>query len=79
MAATDNRPIREVMKAIRPLIDAAGAHCRIEGGSGSHPKLYIELNGREQFTPLCTSPRTIGQSIKYKTSDVKRILRELTA
>lgn len=79
MAAVAIKPVREVMKVVQPLIDKAGARCRIEGGTGAHPKLYIELNGRQQFTPLCTSPRTLAQSIKYKTSDVKRILRELAA
>lgn len=79
MAAVDIKPIREVMKVVQPLIDKAGAHCRLEGGSGGHARLYIELNGREQFTPLSTSPRTTAQAVKYKTSDVKRLLRELAA
>lgn len=79
MAAVAVKPVREVMKVVRPIIEKAGAHCRIEEGTGAHPKLYIELNGREQFTPLCTSPRALAQAIKYKTSDVKRILRELAA
>lgn len=65
------------MKVVQPIIDAAGAHCRLEGGTGSHPRLYIELNGHARFTPLSTSPRTLAQSIKYKVSDVRRILREL--
>lgn len=79
MAGVEVKPIREVMKVVQPLIEQAGARCRLEGGTGAHARLYIELNGRERFTPLSTSPRTIAQAIKYKTSDVKRILRELTA
>ena len=79
MAAVEVKPIREVMKAVQPIIDKAGARCRLENGTGGHARLYIELNGREQFTPLSASPRTTTQAIKYKTSDVKRILRELAA
>lgn len=79
MGAVDVKPIREVMKAIEPVIAKAGAHCRVEGGTGGHARLYIGLNGQERFTPLSTSPRTTAQAIKYKLSDVKRILRELAA
>lgn len=78
MAAIEIKPIREVMKVVRPIIDAAGAHCRIEGGSGAHPKLIIELNGKTRQTPLSTSPRVTGMAVKYKTSDVKRMIREMS-
>jgi hypothetical protein len=67
------------MKVIEPLIAKAGARCRIEPGSGAHPKLIIEFNGHSRQTQLSTSPRTNGMAIKYKTSDVKRLLRELGA
>lgn len=77
MAAIEIKPIREVMKAVQPIIDAAGASCRLENGSGAHPKLIIELNGKTRQTQLSTSPRTNGQAVKYKVSDVRRILREM--
>jgi hypothetical protein len=51
MAAVDIKPIREVMKVVQPIIDKAGARCRLENGNGGHARLYIELNGRELFTP----------------------------
>lgn len=79
MAAVDVRPIREVMKVIQPIVDQAGARCWLESSNGPHARLYVEMNGRSMFTPLSTSPRTNGQAIKYKTSDVKRMLRELAA
>lgn len=79
MGAIDIKPVREVMKAIQPIIDAAHAHCRIEPGTGHHPKLVIELNGKSRHTQLSTSPRVTGNAIKYKISDVKRLLRELAA
>lgn len=79
MGAIDIKPVREVMKVIQPLVDAANAHCRIEAGSGHHPKLVIELNGKTRQTQLSTSPRVTGNAIKYKISDVKRLLRELAA
>lgn len=77
MAAVDIKPIREVMKVIQPIVEAAGARCRIEQGTGRHPKLVIELNGKERCTQLSTSPRVTGNAIKYKTSDVKRLIREM--
>lgn len=77
MAAVDIKPVRDVMKVIQPIVDKAGAYCRIEGGTGAHPKLVIEMNGKSRQTPLSTSPRAIDQSIKYKISDVKRLLREM--
>lgn len=79
MAAVDIKPIREVMKVVQPIIDKAGARCRIENGAGGHARLYISLNGKEQFTPLSASPRLTSNAVKYKTSDVKRILRDLAA
>lgn len=79
MAAVDIKPIREVMKVVQPIIDKAGARCRLENGTGGHARLYIQLNGRELFTPLSASPRLVSNAVKYKTSDVKRILRELVA
>lgn len=77
MAAIDIKPVRDVMKVIQPIIDKAGAHCRIESGSGAHPKLVIEMNGKSRQTQLSTSPRAVDQSIKYKISDVKRLIREM--
>jgi len=77
MAATDVKPIREVMKIVQPIVDAAGARCWVDGGTGGHAKLYIELNGQTRFTPLSGSPRTVAQAAKYKASDVKRLLREM--
>jgi len=77
MAAIDIKPIREVMKAIQPIVDDAGGSCRLERGTGAHPKLIIELNGKERQTQLSTSPRTNGMAVKYKTSDVKRLIREM--
>lgn len=50
---------------------------REEAGSGAHPKLIIEYNGQERHTQLSTSPRVTGQAIKYKLSDVKRMMREM--
>jgi hypothetical protein len=79
MAAIDIKPVREVMKAIQPIVDAAHARCRIEAGTGHHAKLIIELNGRSRQTQLSTSPRVTGNAVKYKISDVKRLLRELAA
>lgn len=79
MGAVDIKPVREVMKAIQPIIDAADAHCHVEAGTGHHPKLIIEYNGKTRQTQLSTSPRVTGMAIKYKISDVKRLLRELGA
>jgi hypothetical protein len=79
MGAVAVKPVRDVMKAIQPIIDEAGAYCRIENGTGHHPKLVVEYNGRSMQTQLSTSPRVTGNAIKYKISDVKRILRELGA
>lgn len=77
MGAIDIKPIREVMKVIQPLVDKAGAYCRVEAGTGHHPKLVVGLNGKERQTQLSTSPRVTGNAIKYKVSDVKRLLREM--
>lgn len=79
MSAVDVKPIREVMKVVQPIIDKAGARCWIENTGGAHARLYVEINGRSKFTPLSGSPRTTAQAVKYKASDVKRILRELAA
>ncbi len=72
---------REVLKAIEPIVEAAGARCWVElaPGSHGHHRLVIEFNGQQRFTPLSGSPATIGMAIKYKVSDVKRLLREMTA
>lgn len=77
MAAIDIKPIREVMRVIQPLVDKAGARCRVEHGTGAHPKLIVELNGKSRQTQLSTSPRTNGNAVKYKVSDVKRLIREM--
>ena len=77
MGAVDIKPVREVMKVIQPIVDAANAYCRVEAGTGHHPKLIIEKNGKSRQTQLSTSPRVTGNAIKYKISDVKRLLREL--
>lgn len=79
MAAIEIKPIREVMKVIEPYVEATGGCCRIEPGTGAHPKLIIEYNGQRRQTQLSTSPRTNGMAIKYKLSDVKRLLREMGA
>lgn len=78
MAAIDIKPVREVMKVIKPYVESAGGYCRVEAGSGAHPKLIIEYNGQERHTQLSTSPRVTGQAIKYKLSDVKRMMREMS-
>lgn len=72
---------REVLKAVEPIIEAAGGRCWVELAPGhtGHHRLMIELNGKQRFTPLSGSPATIGMAIKYKISDVNRIIRELTA
>jgi hypothetical protein len=77
MAAIEIKPVREVMKVIRPFVESVGGRCRVAPGSGAHPKLIIEYNGQERQTQLSTSPRTSGMAIKYKLSDVKRLLREM--
>lgn len=79
MGAIDIKPIREVMKVIQPIVDDAGAYCRVEAGKGHHPKLVVGKNGRELHTQLSTSPRVTGNAVKYKVSDVKRLLRELAS
>jgi hypothetical protein len=69
---------REVFKAMRPIIEAAGATCWLEPPSGrGHFRLIIELHGKKRFTPISGTPRRLDQSIKQKTSDVHRLLREL--
>lgn len=72
---------REVFKAVEPMILAAGGRCWVETapGHGGHHRLIIELNGRQRFTPLSGSPATIDMAIKYKTSDVRRLLKEMDA
>lgn len=72
---------REVLKAVEPIIEAAGGRCWVELAPGhtGHHRLMIELNGQTRFTPLSGTPSTIGMAIKYKSADVRRIIRELSA
>lgn len=78
MAATDNSTTRKLMKVIEPIVEDAGGRCWLENGSErGHAKLRVEINGKTRFTPISCSPRTTDQAIKYKLSDVKRLIREM--
>lgn len=79
MGATDTSSTRKLLKIIEPIVHAAGGRCYTDHGSASgHAKLWIEINGQKRFTPLSSSPRTVDQAIKYKISDVKRLIREMS-
>lgn len=80
MGAVNTKFAREVVKAIEGICHDAGATVRVETGSAQgHGKIVISMNGKERWTPLSCSPRTLDQAIKYKMSDVRRILREIAA
>lgn len=78
MAATNTDTTRKLMKIIEPLVTAAGGRCWLENGSAhGRAKLRVEIGGQTRFTPVSCSPRTTDQAIKYKVSDVKRLIREM--
>lgn len=78
MAAIEQGSTRKLMKVIQPIVDNAGGRCWLENGAErGHAKLRIEINGKTRFTPISCSPRTQDQAIKYKISDVKRLIREM--
>lgn len=78
MAAIDTSATRKLMKVIQPIVEQSGGRCWLENGSErGHAKLRIEVGGQTRFTPISCSPRTTDQAIKYKISDVKRLIREM--
>lgn len=70
---------KDVLRSASPLVEAAGAHCRIETSTGGHAKLIIEGFGKTRITPVSSSPKNAGDALKMKLADVRRILREMQA
>lgn len=70
---------KTVFRQAKVIVEEAGAHCRMETGTGGHPKLVIEGWGHVRKTPVSVSPRDEGNAVKMKLCDVRRILREMQA
>lgn len=79
MGSVSGKIHKEIMAAVQPIVEAAGARCWFDTGSThGHGRLIVELNGRTRFSPMSSTPRS-KDAVKFKISDVKRILRELAA
>lgn len=72
---------RAVLKAVEPIVLAAGARCWVESAAGGHghQRLIVELGSQTRFTPLSNSPRLIDQAIKHKLADVRKLLAEMAS
>jgi len=72
---------RAVLKAVEPVVTAAGGRCRVElaPGHSGHHRLVIELNGQTRFTPISSSPPNIDRAIWHKLGDVRKLLQEMSA
>ena len=69
---------RDILKALSPIVEAAGARCWISDPAGrGHQRLVVSLNGQERFTPLSGTPRLIDQAIKHKIADVRKLIAEM--
>ena len=74
MASKHNR---DVLRLIEPMMTEAGGRCWLEHGGRPHPRLYIELDGRQRFVVLSCSPRDPG-ALTYETQKrVHKLLREM--
>jgi len=71
---------REILKAIKPMVEKVGARCRIDfpKGNHGHHRLIIEYNNQERFSVIGGTPSS-RHYIKLKINDVKKILKELGA
>ena len=78
MGSINNKYSIETLKAVESIVLDAGGHCRLDVGSRTgHAKIIVELNGQQRVTSLSVSPRNPGDAVKYKVSDIKRLLREM--
>lgn len=72
---------REVLKAIKPIVEKTGARCRIDfpKGNHGHHRIVVEYQGHERFSVLSGTPNNVHHTILHKTRDIKKILKELGA
>lgn len=79
LASLSTKHARDLMRAIEPIMAAAGGTCRLDPGGTKHGKLFLLWHGRERHVPVASSPRDSDVAVKKKISDVRRLLREMGA